>query len=325
MQLVLDTPGTIVTHKDGAFRIQGKKGGRTFGPGKLDSIAITANVQLSAGAIQLAIRNGIPILFFDYIGKAQARLWSPYFESIATLRRQQVHFAESTEATQWMIDLFLLKTEAQMAHLKYLKGRKVATGIGSTVAKMKVESRNFENFRGALLEEVRQQMMGVEGGLARLYWPAVSSALPRAFRFKKRTRRPAKDYFNAAINYAYGMLYSVVEGGLFAAGLDPHLGLLHADEHRKPTLAFDMIEPFRPWADQVVSRACVQGQMQPGFFAKNQYGFFLNKHGKAFLIPAFNDFLRQRVTYLQQEATVKNHIYFLAARLAQRIRATAGE
>ena len=322
MQLVLDTNGIIVTHKNGAFHIQGKNGSRTFGPGKLSSIAVTADVHLSAGAIQLAIRNGIPILFFDYIGKAQARLWSPYFESIATLRRQLVKFAETAEATQWMIDLFLLKTEGQIDNLKLLKTRQVLSTLGPRIAKMNIESRQFENFRGALIEECRQSLMGTEGHLAALYWEGVGESLPRSYRFRKRSRRPAEDFFNAAINYAYGMLYSVVEGGLFAAGLDPHLGILHADEHNKPTLAFDLIEPFRPWADRLIIEACIEHHLKPEFFAKNQYGLFLSKPGKAFLIPLFNDFLRSTRKYLQQESTVKNHIYALAARLAQRIRAT---
>lgn len=320
MQLVLDTSGITVTQKSGAFHVKGKNGSRVFGPGKLDSIAITANVLLSASAVRLAIRNRIPILFFNQIGKAQARLWSPYFESIATLRRQQVQFADTPEATQWMIDLFHLKTAGQLEHLHSLKRRKPASGIGPVQSKIKLESRHFDNFRGALLEEARQQMMGVEGGIARLYWPTVGAALPRAFRFRKRSRRPALDYYNAALNYAYGMLYGVVEGGIFAAGLDPHLGLLHTDEHTKPTLAFDLIEPFRPWADQLVAKACFDKQLKPSFFAKNQYGLFLNKHGKAFLIPAFNDLMRKKFSYLQQEASAKNHIYFIAARLAQRIR-----
>lgn len=324
MQLVLDTNGIIVTQKNGAFHIEGKKGSRTFGPGKVSSIAVTADVMLSASAIRLAIRHEVPILFFDYIGKAEARLWSPYFASIATLRRQQVHFADSVEATHWMIDLFLLKTEGQISNLQFLKQRQTFSALGPRIGKMKLDSRQFENFRGALLEECRSSLMGTEGHLAALYWAGVGESLPRAYRFKKRSRRPAKDYFNAAINYAYGMLYSVVEGGLFAAGLDPHLGLLHADEYRKPTLSFDLIEPFRPWADRLVIEACIAGNLNAGCFAQNQYGLFLNKTGKALLIPLFNDFLRSSRTYLQQESSVKNHIYFLAARLAQRIRATAG-
>jgi CRISPR-associated protein Cas1 len=322
MQLVLDTNGIKVSQKNGSFFIEGEKGSRTFGPGKLDSIAITANVLLESSAIRLSIKHSIPILFFDRIGKAKARLWSPYFESLASLRRMQVLFADHPQATNWMIDLFMLKTAAQVSNLRLLKKGHLISGIGPVISKLELGSRSFENYRGTLIEECREQIMGVEGSLARQYWLVVGESLPKEYRFRKRSRRPAKDIFNAAINYTYGMLYSVVEGGLFAAGLDPHLGLLHADEHNKPTLAFDLIEPFRPWVDQLIIQQCLDRKLKPSFFTKNQYGLFLNKEGKAFIIPLFNDFLRSERSYLQQQSSVKNHIYFIAARLAQRIRAT---
>jgi CRISPR-associated protein Cas1 len=322
MQLVLDSKGITVSSKDGAFQVKGEKGSRTFGPGKLESIAVTANVMLEASAIRLAIQHRIPILFFNRIGKAQARLWSPYFESIATLRRQQVFFSESPEATGWMLDLFVLKTEAQVEVLKCLRKGRMLSALGPGITKLKLGSKQFENYRGVLIEECRQQLMGTEGQLAKLYWLSVGESLPRPYRFRQRSRRPAKDIFNAAINYTYGMLYSVVEGALFAAGLDPFLGILHADEYNKPTLVFDLIEVFRPWVDKLVVEQCLNKKLDTAFFTKNQYGIFLNKKGKAFIIPLFNDFLRSSRNYLHQEASVKNHIYFMAARLAQRIRAT---
>jgi len=324
MQLVLDTSGLQVTKKGGSFHVASEKSSRTISPAKLDSIAVTANVLLRADAVRLAIQHRIPILFFDHIGKARARLWSPYFESIATLRRGQVHFCESNEATAWMIDLFALKTEAQIDNLRYLKSRRGAwtRTIDQAVKSIRRQNRQFENLREYLPDECRQQMMGTEGTIARMYWQALGGGLPRPYGFDKRSRRPAEDIFNAALNYLYGMLYSVVEGGLFAAGLDPHLGILHADEFKKPTLAFDLIEPFRPWVDRLLIQQCLNRELKKEFFTKNQYGLFLNKTGKAFIIPLFNDFLRSERNYLQQNSTVKNHIYFLGARLAQRIRAT---
>lgn len=323
MQLVLDTKGLEVTRKDGVFHVKGIKGSKAISPAKLDSIAITANVMISSGAIALAIQHQVPILVFDRIGKAQARLWSPYFESIATLRRMQARFAESPEAMAWMLELFALKTEAQVDNLKYLRSRRsvLDLALGQPISYLRRKSRGFDEFRDKLPEECRQQVMGVEGTLARIYWQAVGNSLPSRYAFQGRSRRPAKDIFNAGINYLYGMLYTVVEGALFAVGLDPHLGILHADEHNKPTLAFDLIEPFRPWADRLLIEMCMDKQLKESFFAKNQYGIFLNKDGKAFIIPAFNDYLRSTATYLHQESTVKNHIYFTAGRLAQRIRA----
>ncbi len=50
----------------------------------------------------------------------------------------------------------------------------------------------------------------------------------------------------------YSMLYAVLEGALFAAGFDPHLSILHADEYNKAVLAFDLIEAFRPWIDRLL-------------------------------------------------------------------------
>lgn len=324
MQLVLDTSGLHLSKHNNTFLLQSEKGKRSISPAKLSSIAITANVTLTSSAIALAIANEIPILVFDRIGKAKARLWSPYFQSIATLRRMQIRFADTPEATAWMLDLFSLKTMGQLENLKYIKSKKGALNLalGKAATAIKRNQHGFDPFRDKLLDECRQQIMGVEGNIARLYWQAVGNSIPPKYRFQTRSRRPAKDHFNATINYLYGMLYSVVEGALFAAGLDPHLGFLHADEYNKPTLSFDLIEPFRPWLDRLLIEQCFEKKIQDTYFTKNQYGLFFNKTGKAFIIPLFNDFLRTKRSYLHQESTVKNHIYFMAGRLAQRIRAS---
>ena len=225
-----------------------------------------------------------------------------------------------------MVDLFLLKTEEQIQNLEYLRKQRgpLSLGMGQAINIIKQNKYNFDPLREQLIDECRQQMMGVEGAIARVYWRAVGNGIPRKYMFQTRSRKPAKDIFNAALNYLYGMLYSVVEGGLFAVGLDPHLGILHADQYDRPTLSYDLIEPFRPWVDRLLMEQCYKKTLDPRFFTKNQHGLFLNKNGKAFIIPLFNDFLRSERNYLNQESTVKNHIYFLAGRLAQRIRATVG-
>ena len=235
MQLVLDSSGLHLSKHNNTFLLKSEKGKRAISPAKLSSIAITSNVTLTASAITLAITNQIPILIFDRIGKAKARLWSPYFQSIATLRRMQIRFAEAPEATAWMLDLFSLKTLAQLDNIKYLKSQKGVLNLALNKASsaIKRNQHGFDPFRDKLLDECRQQIMGVEGNIARLYWQVVGNSIPTKYRFQTRSRRPAKDHFNVTINYLYGMLYSVVEGGLFAAGLDPHLGFLHADEYKK--------------------------------------------------------------------------------------------
>ena len=326
MQLILDTKGLELRKQGSAFKVifgeKEKRKSRTISPAKLTSIAITANVLLESSAITLAIQQKIPILFFNNIGKAKARLWSPYFESIATLRRKQVKFTESVEGTDWMINLFWLKTQGQLHNLNLLKTQRLLKVqlVKRSIDSIKTNAKALDNFREQLPDMCRNQVMGVEGNIARLYWQAVGNALPRAYRFDKRSRRPAVDIFNAAINYGYGMLYSVVEGGIFAVGMDPYLGIFHVDDYAKPTLAFDLIEAFRPWVDELIIQACLKGELKKEFFTSNQFGIFFNKKGKAWLIPAFNEMLRSQRKFLDRENTVKNHIYQLCASLARRMR-----
>jgi CRISPR-associated protein Cas1 len=63
-----------------------------------------------------------------------------------------------------------------------------------------------------------------------------------------RRGRGARDPLNAALNYAYGILYGQVERAIVLAGLDPYAGFVHADRPGKPSLVLDLIEEFRPAA-----------------------------------------------------------------------------
>ena len=134
---------------------------RRIGARRLTSIAVTANVTIEAAAIRLAIANEIPLLFFDRIGRAEARLWSPYFASIATLRRQQVRFADTAAASEWMINLFALKTNGQIANLKHLLRRRSreADRIQRTITDMEHGRDDLRRFAGQLLTDCRNQMM----------------------------------------------------------------------------------------------------------------------------------------------------------------------
>ncbi|MFO7558792.1 MAG: CRISPR-associated endonuclease Cas1 [Desulfobacterales bacterium] len=57
--------------------------------------------------------------------------------------------------------------------------------------------------------------------------------MPEKYQFSGRSRRPAKDPFNAVLNYCYGMLYSRVEKACILSGLDPFVGFLHTDNYNK--------------------------------------------------------------------------------------------
>jgi CRISPR-associated endonuclease Cas1 len=54
---------------------------------------------------------------------------------------------------------------------------------------------------------------------------------------------------NAILNYLYAVAVGEMTIALTAAGLDPGLGILHADRERRASLAYDAIEVVRPYVD----------------------------------------------------------------------------
>lgn len=319
MQLVLDTKGLKVDRQRNMFYVEAPDG-KTKGisPHKVSSIAVTHPCLISSSAVELAAQYEIPIYFIGFTGKVVARLSSPYFGSIATLRRQQVLFSMSEEATQWMVGIYLLKLENQVKNLKWLpSGKEFGEHLQNQL-------HRFKNCLGKTMNQARTQLLAAEAVAAKLYWQALATMLPAHVDFEKRSRRPAEDSFNAALNYLYGMLYSVVEQGLFAAGLDPHLGIFHADEYNKPVLAFDFIEPFRPWVDRLLIEQFLEHRVPASFFTRRkEYGVILNKEGKSFFIPLFNEWLRSERLWGGKKTNIKNHIYLLAGRFANKLRSEA--
>jgi CRISPR-associated endonuclease Cas1 len=64
--------------------------------------------------------------------------------------------------------------------------------------------------------------------------------------------RAATNPVNALLNYVYSLLESESRLALLSAGLDPTLGVLHADQRNRDSFALDAMEPIRPAVDSFV-------------------------------------------------------------------------
>ncbi|MGA0560702.1 CRISPR-associated endonuclease Cas1 [Larkinella sp. VNQ87] len=322
MQLLLDTRGLVVRLRNRCFHIRHNETERMIAPHRISSIAVTQPCLISSGAIRLAAQHNIPVYFFSETGDPKAALHSPRFGNLATLRRQQVYFADSPAATAWVLELFALKAHQQAELLRWLGNHRktAAVPVADALAQLAPADLLPETEQALPLAAVRPTLLGKEGNRARAYWQAIAAALPEALNFDTRTRRPATDPFNAALNYLYGMLYTTVEQALWAAGLDPYLGLFHVDQYNAPTLAFDLIEPFRPWADRFLIERCLNQEWQADFVdTRPEKGCTLNREGKRFLIPKWNDYLMLREPFHTYQTSRKGSIYRYATELKQHI------
>jgi CRISPR-associated protein Cas1 len=158
--------------------------------------------------------------------------------------------------------------------------------------------------------------MGLEGSGGRIYFEALSFTVPERFEFEGRSRQPAKDEFNCLLNYAYGVLYSLVEKGCIIAGLAPYIGFIHTDNYNKKSLVFDLIDMFRIFAEQTVVYLFSQRKVKKEHFDPIKGGLTLNKEGKAVLIEALNNTLEKTIRYRGRNIKHRDIIQFECHRIA---------
>lgn len=106
--------------------------------------------------------------------------------------------------------------------------------------------------------------------------------------FSLRTRRPARDPINAALNFCYGLLTADTLRAVVACGLDPHAGFLHSSGRNKPALALDLVEEFRaPVADSVVINAFNNGEIGARDFSTVLGTTRIGERGRRALISGY--------------------------------------
>jgi CRISPR-associated protein Cas1 len=136
--------------------------------------------------------------------------------------------------------------------------------------------------RSQTIDELR----GYEGASTARYFQAWASFLPEGFPFERRSTRPPLNAVNACISFGATLLYSEAVAFIHAHGLDPALGLLHATEDGRWSLALDLMEPFRPVLVEALALDLFSHQiLNAEHFEPRNGGVYLNDEGrKKFLL-----------------------------------------
>ena len=90
-----------------------------------------------------------------------------------------------------------------------------------------------------------------EGAAARIYW---SMLFGKPFRREREGEQP-----NGMLNYGYAILRAAVARALIGSGLYPAFGIFHRNRYNAFPLADDVMEPYRPFVDEMVYRLYVDG------------------------------------------------------------------
>ncbi len=322
MEIILENNGFFLHVKNGLFEAGNKQNKQSFHPEKVECIKVAKGGQMTTDAIFLALEHTVEIIFVDHFGNPKGRIWNNKFGSIATIRKKQVLFAQSMEAIFWISNIVIKKIKNQHSFLGQLIYSQIENPDKKILDKLNRMTVVEKQIKQMIIDEIPPHfatLRGWEGTVARIYFQTLSDLLPQKYQFENRSGRHAKDIFNATLNYLYGILYALVEGALIQAGIDPAVGIWHADEYNKPVLTYDFIEPYRVWADIVLVRLCLANALNESDFVQNQKSIWLSGKAKQTVTLTMQQYLDEIILQNKIYRSRKQHLKMDANALAQKI------
>ena len=284
--------------------------------GTVERIVCFGATGISAGLRSWALANEVDLVFLSrrgsYLGHA---LGAAGQHRIARLRAQLAAAGDTARAVAFGRAVVDAKVRKQMILLRRLARRDTAEAVTDAAGQM--------DQLLVMLPDcgTREELMGIEGAAARAYFSALGQVLPEGMTFAGRSRQPPEDVINAALSYGYAIILSEAVSALCAAGLDPAIGLLHAEQDRRPSLALDLMEEFRPLiVDQVVISAARRAELRPehGHREESVHGVLLTKAGREVLLAGYERRMLQHTKGALPglSGSLRRHLYRQAERLA---------
>lgn len=269
----------------------------------LDRLVAVEGTQISGEALATLLRADIPIAFVGWNGRFLGG-FQPTAPAHGAWRLRQYRAALDAA--------FCLAVAGRLVAAKIYNQRRVvqrlAANRGADLSRdlAHLESLLRETYRSESLEALR----GYEGAASARYFPAWASFLPEGVPFEKRSTRPPLNPVNACISFGATMLYHETVSAIHARGLDPALGLLHATEDGRWSLALDLMEPFRPVLVEALALDVFSHQiLNRAHFRPHDGGVYLNDEGRAKFIVQYerrmerqfmSEFAGHRTTLRQQ-------------------------
>lgn len=277
--LHIATPGARVSLRSG--RVNVVKGESELGSVPIErvlALVVHGNVDISSGLLRELLWRRVPTIWCSGTGRVIGWASSANAPNGGPRVRQHVASAHGN------LDLARAFVSAKIGNQATLLRRHGNTP--DTVELLRALQRH------ALTAGSIEDVFGVEGDAAARYFAAFSTMLTPAVRevlaFTGRSRRPATDPLNSALNFAYGMLLADLVRAVVACGLDPHAGFLHSSGRNKPALALDLCEEFRaPVADSVVIGAFNNGELKETSFSTVTGAARLRDAARSALVTAY--------------------------------------
>lgn len=302
MELHITRFGTKIAVKDGMFELSWFDDNQTLqkeshSPLKIKSLWVQDGTVITVAAHLLALQHGIDLALLDQHGMPQARMYGFELHTTPSVQKAQVIVSVGPHAVTFVKHWTAAKLQNQSDFLEKLRSRRdrqkqeLLHERSEEILKLR---KQIQALDGKKVKEVAETLRGLEGAAGQLFFQTLSDVLPEEYRFEGRSRMPARDPFNAFLNYGLAILYGKTELALLLAGVNPYIGFLHRDGYRLKSMVFDFIEPFRIWVERVVFRLFSRKIVTATHTEAYDGGLHLNVAGKKLLAESLKEYLDEK-------------------------------
>lgn len=234
--------GRILVEKDDALLLE-------IPLRQTDSVAVFGNVQVTTQALSELLDRGIPLALYTRHGRLKGHL-VPDLSKNVPLRVAQYRTA--------LDEVAALGLAKAVVRAKMLNSGKLLSdyraNYPSDVLAAAAEAMSHAAGRAGEAGN-HAELLGYEGSAAAIYFGAFAEMNRSQLPFDGRRKHPATDPINGLLSLGYTLVMNEIRAVAEGAGLEPHLGFLHQVDYGRPSLALDLLEPFRaPLVDRLALR-----------------------------------------------------------------------
>ena len=273
--LYVTTPDTYLRLDNDTLRVEINRETRLRVPlHHLSAVVCFGHINLSAPLMHLLADRGIALVLLDDNGRFKARLEGAVSGNVLLRQAQFQRVADPA----FTLDMARASVAGKLKNTRQVlqRGAREAKAEDEANALARLADDLAASLRALPGEDSLDGVRGIEGEAARRYFSGLNLLVRAdqrtAFAMDGRTRRPPRDRLNALLSFLYAMWMNDCRSALEAAGLDPQVGFLHALRPGRASLALDLMEEFRPWADRLALTLINRGQLKAHDFVLREGG-----------------------------------------------------
>ena len=206
---------------------------------QVDRIEIGPGVDVVPEALVHAAASDTELAFVDGRGATQA-LVSPPVPDRGRLHLLQAHHCLSPDLRIALARRIIEgRLHNQRALLYRLNRRRKDPEVREAARRIGRLIRRIDRFGSP------DELRGLEGQAAALYWPSLGACLEHGWKLRRRRRRPPPDPVNLVLSWLSSLLYRDLSVLIQRHDLHPGFSVLHESQDGKAVCASDLIEALR--------------------------------------------------------------------------------